>query len=458
MQDERKVIDLLYAMLCDLGRWPTWDELDDELDSSLQVVDPWALVGRVSRDFLYGIGDREPHNDTIVGLTLAGLAQCVDAALDLELFVASVRLVVRIARETKAPAQPSMTRRAFAATLGPSSPTTEEALDRLGQIWLTAGVPWRGHGSGIPGEEHPQWVVTVDRREMRKFREVADISALLDLVRRPTSTGVRYSAAMPLDPARAIAELRDLRARASAAEVQADTPEHDSWRASVAAVMAAALPAGSTTLQEFRDLRYWIGIYTGAPGEEEESRRYFAAQVARAAALIDSAIYQLGLSLPPEDSHRAPAVDGTIFVVHGHDQARKFELVRLLDRTTSLDAQVLHELPNRGATVIEKFERHASTASYAIVLLTADDRGGPRAALDADLVTRARQNVVFEMGTFFGLLGREHVAVLYEEGVELPSDIAGLVYIPLDAAGAWKLTLLKELEASGIEVDRRKIP
>jgi predicted nucleotide-binding protein len=62
------------------------------------------------------------------------------------------------------------------------------------------------------------------------------------------------------------------------------------------------------------------------------------------------------------------------------------------------------------------------------------------------------------MGIFFGLLGRQRVAVLYGEGVELPSDLAGLIYIPLDDAGAWRLSLLKELEAANITVDRAKIP
>src|SRR6266498_2834545 len=58
---------------------------------------------------------------------------------------------------------------------------------------------------------------------------------------------------------------------------------------------------------------------------------------------------------------------------------------------------------------------------------------------------------------FFGLLGRQRVVVLYESGIELPSDLAGLIYIPLDPAGAWRWELLKEIEAAGIEVDRTRI-
>ena len=88
------------------------------------------------------------------------------------------------------------------------------------------------------------------------------------------------------------------------------------------------------------------------------------------------------------------------------------------------------------------FEQHAAEAGFAVILLTGDDVGGPS---DTELQPRARQNVVFEMGFFYGLLGRDYVAVLYERGVEKPSDIDGLVYIELDPAGAWKTALLQEL-------------
>jgi predicted nucleotide-binding protein len=53
---------------------------------------------------------------------------------------------------------------------------------------------------------------------------------------------------------------------------------------------------------------------------------------------------------------------------------------------------------------------------------------------------------VLEMGFFYGRLGRERVAVLYEEGVEIPSDTLGVAYILIDKGGAWKTQLLRELE------------
>lgn len=148
--------------------------------------------------------------------------------------------------------------------------------------------------------------------------------------------------------------------------------------------------------------------------------------------------------------------DGPIFVVHGHDRAALHESVRVLERGTAREVIVLREQANAGRTILEKFEGYAAHASFAVVLLTGDDAGGIRSS--SDIRPRGRQNVIFELGFFFGKLGRDRVVVLHEGNVEKPSDISGLAYISLDQAGAWKQALARELEAAGISVDRARIP
>jgi predicted nucleotide-binding protein len=151
-----------------------------------------------------------------------------------------------------------------------------------------------------------------------------------------------------------------------------------------------------------------------------------------------------------------PARAGDIFVVHGHAKGILHETVRVLERVTGREVVVLHEQPNAGRTIIEKFEHHAVGASFAVVLLTGDDQGGAKSANTTAL--RGRQNVIFELGFFFGKLGRNRIAVLLELGVEKPSDIDGLVYIELDQHGTWKQALARELDVAGIAVDRSRIP
>jgi Predicted nucleotide-binding protein containing TIR-like domain len=155
---------------------------------------------------------------------------------------------------------------------------------------------------------------------------------------------------------------------------------------------------------------------------------------------------------PPDP---AVSVTAPIFLVHGHDHGLLHQVVRVLERATSREVIVLHEQANRGRTVLEKFEEHAQVASFAVVLLTADDVGG---AAGQKMKPRGRQNVIFELGFFFGKLGRERVCVLLEDGVEQPSDMAGLVYVAADAAGSWKYSLTRELHAAGIDVAFDRIP
>jgi predicted nucleotide-binding protein len=139
------------------------------------------------------------------------------------------------------------------------------------------------------------------------------------------------------------------------------------------------------------------------------------------------------------------ADNDVIFIVHGRDSPAKIEVARLIERA-GLKAIILHEQPNQGRTIIEKFEAHGSGAGFAVIVVTPDDVGG----LDGDhLQPRARQNVIGEMFWFAGRLGRDRVCALRKGELEMPSDFAGVGYTEMDDRGAWKHELLRELQAAG---------
>lgn len=121
------------------------------------------------------------------------------------------------------------------------------------------------------------------------------------------------------------------------------------------------------------------------------------------------------------------------FIVHGQDETAKLELKNYLQNTLHLpEPIILHEQPNMGRTVIEKFEDYASSACLAFVLLTPDDQGASIDDSD-DLKRRARQNVILELGWFLGKFGRSggRVILLHQGPLELPSDLHGVVYIDI---------------------------
>ncbi len=160
-------------------------------------------------------------------------------------------------------------------------------------------------------------------------------------------------------------------------------------------------------------------------------------------------------SPPAVPARTAPPSDGPIFLVHGHDHHVLHYAARVVQQCTGRNALILHEQANGGRTLLEKFEDEAASAAYAVVLLTGDDEGGLAGA--GTYKWRARQNVVFELGFFFGKLGRKRVSVLLDKGVEEPSDLNGLVYISLDG-GSWRYELLRDVQAAGIPVDYSRIP
>lgn len=144
-----------------------------------------------------------------------------------------------------------------------------------------------------------------------------------------------------------------------------------------------------------------------------------------------------------------PRDDTNIFVVHGHDDAAKHEVARLIENT-GLNPIILNEQASQGRTVIEKLEKY-SDVGFAVVLLTPDDEG--KSKNQTELRPRARQNVIAELFYFLGKLDRSCVCALKKGNLEIPSDIGGVVYIDLDPAGGWKVELLRELMTAGYAVD-----
>lgn len=142
-----------------------------------------------------------------------------------------------------------------------------------------------------------------------------------------------------------------------------------------------------------------------------------------------------------------------VFLVHGHDNEAKEGTARFLERL-GLQPIVLHEQPNSGRTIIEKFETYSGDIAFAVVLLTPDDFGGVVSEPETRKA-RARQNVIMELGYFMGRLGRFRVCALYKGGVELPSDYQGVLYIEIDSAGAWKTKLAQEFVQAKLSIDLR---
>lgn len=144
-----------------------------------------------------------------------------------------------------------------------------------------------------------------------------------------------------------------------------------------------------------------------------------------------------------------------VFIVHGHNDKIKYEVAHTIEKL-ELKSTILHEEDNKGDHLLNKFERHALSSGFAIVILSADDKG--RSIKGKNIYQlRARQNVIFELGYFVHALGVRNIFILCEDNVEIPSDLDGLVYVIYDEKGAWKNTLAKELRSAGFSVNTNNL-
>ncbi len=111
-----------------------------------------------------------------------------------------------------------------------------------------------------------------------------------------------------------------------------------------------------------------------------------------------------------------------IFIIHGRDEANLLKLKNLLSERWKLRSIVLLVKAGGGRTIIEKFEQEANKADYAIALLTDDDL----VASEQRTYVQPRPNVIFELGWFYGRLGRSRVCILSKKGIKIHSDLHGI--------------------------------
>ncbi len=221
----------------------------------------------------------------------------------------------------------------------------------------------------------------------------------------------------------------------------------------------------SRHITDFNQIRYSFGSFSSSTSDHKFQQRYVEG-LENARFVLVSMIGEIQeyweeaieVDVPSQDGDRiansSQLESKKIFIVHGHDVGTKETVARFITRL-GLEPVILHEQPNQGRTIIEKFEDH-SAVGYAIALLTPDDAGYSIKEPE-NTRQRARQNVIFEFGYFVGKLGRKNVVGIVKGDIEAPSDYSGVLYIPMDDSEAWRFLLIKELKSVGYKIDANKV-
>lgn len=235
------------------------------------------------------------------------------------------------------------------------------------------------------------------------------------------------------------------------------SPEFEKWKRNTQVAIERTFGNGANHLRDFNGVSYSLLAFSLDTPESRFQER-FVEGLENAKSILESMIEEIEEYWEDDDNQdkthdtsrdiKQPKTKD-VFIIHGRDDGTKETVARYIEKL-GLNPVILHEQPNQGRTIIEKFESNASQVAFALVLLTPDDEGA--IAGEKKHKPRARQNVILELGYFIGKIGRNRVCALRKGNVEIPSDYHGVVYISLDNA-EWKLHLVKELKTAGLEID-----
>jgi len=130
-----------------------------------------------------------------------------------------------------------------------------------------------------------------------------------------------------------------------------------------------------------------------------------------------------------------------VFISHG--RSNDWRVVQpFIERDVGLPTTELAQEASLGRTIIEKLMDTAARCDSAVIVMTGDDVANEDEA-------RVRENVMHEIGFFQGRYGRNAVVLLHEEGVNIPTNLAGVAYVafPKGSIEAGFHVLQRELRA-----------
>jgi predicted nucleotide-binding protein len=171
---------------------------------------------------------------------------------------------------------------------------------------------------------------------------------------------------------------------------------------------------------DFQNIETWPQLEMAASAPGQPAAKHFArSQALRLVRDIDQ-IFEIRANSELEQPK--PEAPRRVFITHGRSHDWR-AVQAYIERDIRLSTIELAQEPALGRTIIEKLEDNADRCDSAVIVMTGDDianAGEPR----------VRENVMHEIGFFQGRYGRKAVILLHEEGVNIPTNLAGLVYIP----------------------------
>jgi hypothetical protein len=133
-----------------------------------------------------------------------------------------------------------------------------------------------------------------------------------------------------------------------------------------------------------------------------------------------------------------------------HHDARVREAALGFVAQLGLQASTLPEPPNTSDSAFFERLEHLSDPDFAIIVLPANAPGvpaGPNALPPA---------LLLEIGFLIRALGRSRICLLVAGNLAAAPAWEGVVRLPMDEAGTWRLLLARAMKQAGLDVDMNR--
>ena len=208
--------------------------------------------------------------------------------------------------------------------------------------------------------------------------------------------------------------------------LSSDAAEFIVWKRGALHAIASVFDNDTKHVRDFRRISFTSRFFAQNFSTDID---FFQSGLDQAKTVLESMLEEIEEYRPddimPIATHETPEmpdqqVSNRVFVVHGRDDGSRNTVARFLE-SLELEPIILQERPNEGRTIIQKFEDH-SGVGFAVVLCTPTMLGHwlPN---NRNCVPRPRQNVILELGFFWGKLGRKKVCALLDGDMDMPSDL-----------------------------------
>lgn len=171
---------------------------------------------------------------------------------------------------------------------------------------------------------------------------------------------------------------------------------------------------------DFQTINTAPGMAMVSPGPGQPAPLHFSrAQADRLVRDIDQ-IFEIRAN--SELLQPAQTAENGVFITHGRSNDWR-AVQAFIEKDLELPTVELAQQPNAGQTIIEKLIENSARCNSAVIVMTGDDVANESEA-------RVRENVMHEIGFFQGRYGRSFVVLLHEDGVNIPTNLSGVAYIP----------------------------